>query len=123
MRGVLDQRALQAGVPDGLLEPRMARLLKRHGLPLPKFQHNVHSAAGKWLARVDFAYPELRIAIEVDGWAAHASARRLDADLSRQNKLILEGWLVLRFSWKAVVLRPGEVATAISAALGTRSAA
>ena len=123
LRAVLDQRALQRGMPDGLLEPRMARLVKKYGLPTPVFQHRVYSVGGVFLGRVDFAYPELKIAIEVDGWEAHATPAQLDRDLARQNKLILEGWTVLRFSWKRVVLRPAEVAAQIAAALGAGIAA
>jgi hypothetical protein len=118
LRAVLDERALRDGIPDGLLEPRMARLVKKYGLPMPVFQHRVYSKGGVFLGRVDFAYPELRIAIEVDGWEAHSTPAQLDQDLARQNQLILNGWTVLRFSWKRVVLRPAEVAAQIAAALG-----
>ena len=101
----------------------MARLVKKYGLPMPVFQHRVYSTGGVFLGRVDFAYPELKIAIEVDGWQAHSTPGQLDRDLARQNKLILNGWTVLRFSWKRVVLRPAEVAAQIAAALGAGIAA
>lgn len=123
LRAVLDERALRDGIPDGLLEPRMARLVKRYGLPMPVFQHRVYNAAGVFVGRVDFAYPELKIAIEVDGWQAHGTPRQLDRDLARQNKLILNGWTVLRFSWRSVVLRPSEVAGEIAVVLGAARSA
>ena len=118
LRAVLDERALRDGMPDGLLEPRMARLLKRYGLPVPVFQYRVYSADGVFIGRVDFAYPDLKIAIEVDGWQAHSTPSQLDHDLARQNKLILNGWTVIRFSWRRVVLRPAEVAAQIALVLG-----
>lgn len=117
LRRILDQRALGAARADGLLEPRMARLLKGTSLAMPVFQFDVYSADGVWLARVDFAYPHLKLAIEVDGWSAHGTPGALQRDLTRQNRLILEGWTVLRFTWEDVVTRPKEVATAIAAAL------
>lgn len=118
LRSILDARALGRGIPDGLLEPRMARLMRRHGLPQPAFQHVVR-ANGRFVARVDFAYPGRRIAIEVDGHEVHGTPEAMAADLERQNRLVLEGWTVLRFTWRQVVHQPDRVATAIAAVLVT----
>ena len=87
LREVLERRALGAARPDGLLEPRMARLLRRHGLPAAEFQHEVRNT-GRLVARADVAYPERRIAIEVDGWESHATPEALQTDLARQNGLV-----------------------------------
>jgi very-short-patch-repair endonuclease len=119
LRTVLDDRALGAARPDGLLEPRMARVLRSHGLPPAAFQHQVPEAA----ARLDFAYPELRLGIEVDGYDVHGTPRAMTADHERQNRLVMAGWTVLRFTWEQVVRRPGEVAKAVRAALGTQISA
>ena len=106
VRRVLDDRALGDQRPDGLLEPRMARLLRDGGLPPAIFQCTVRDESGRVLARVDFAYPDRRLAIEVDGWSTHGSPRALQADLERQNRLVAAGWTVLRFTWHDVVRRP-----------------
>lgn len=74
---VLDGRALGVAVPDGLLEPRMARLLRAAGLPDAVFQHVITRPDGSFLARVDFAYPELLLAIEVDGYEVHGPPRAI----------------------------------------------
>lgn len=108
---VLDQRALADARPDGLLEPRFARLVRRFGLPEPVFQFEV----GQF--RVDFAYPARKLAIEVDGYAVHGTRRAFQADRERQNRLVALGWTVLRFTWEDIVKRPGQVAAAIAAAL------
>lgn len=105
LRRIVDARALERGIPDGLLEPRFARLVRRHGLPMPDFQ--------VWVApgiRVDFAYPDRMIAIEVDGFGSRRTPADLDRSNERQNVLILQGWTVLRFSWKQVVKQPETVA-------------
>lgn len=120
LREVLERRALGAERPDGLLEPRMARLLRRHGLPPARFQHEVH-AGRRLVARIDFAYPGPRLAIEVDGWEQHATRESLQHDLTRQNALVGLGWTVLRFTWGDVVTRPGHVAAVIAGVLGTSS--
>ena len=119
LRAVLDDRALGAAPPDGLLEPRMARLLRSYGLPPAVFQHPVPEAR----ARLDFAYPELRLGIEVDGYEVHGTPRAMTADHERHNRLVAAGWTVLRFTWEQVVRRPAEVAKAVRAALGTQMTA
>jgi very-short-patch-repair endonuclease len=49
--------------------------------------------------RLDFAYPEERIAIEFDGFAEHGLLRStFDDDRVRGNALALAGWLVLHFT-------------------------
>lgn len=117
LRTVLDRRALLESPPDGMLEPRFARLLKQAGLPAAAFQFPV----GKY--EVDFAYPELMLAIEVDGYGPHASRRAFQSDRDRQNVLVGRGWMVLRFTWADVVRRPDHVARVIRSAIGQRQAA
>lgn len=114
LRRVLDDRALGQARPDGLLEARFARLLREHGLPQAVFQHRV----GRH--RVDFAYPELMIAVEVDGFEVHGTPTALQADLERQNRLVSAGWTVLRFTWRDVVRRPTWVAQQVGALLRQR---
>lgn len=49
--------------------------------------------------RIDIAFVERKIAVEVDGWAFHGKHRSAHAkDRERQNLLVLEGWRVLRFT-------------------------
>ena len=66
---------------------------------------------------VDVAFPEARLALEVDGRAYHSDARSFQRDRRRQNDLVAAGWTVLRFTWEDIVLRPGEVLARIEAAL------
>lgn len=113
LRHVLDARALGAIPADSVLEARMATLLQRHDLPRPAFQHEVRIGA-RLLARVDFAYPELLLAIEVDGLESHGD-RELQRDLERQNALVGQAWTVLRFTWTDVVRRPARVAREVRA--------
>lgn len=112
LRRILDRRALGASRPDSILEPRMARLLRRYDLPAAAFQHRVVKG-GRFVAQVDFAYPNAKLAIEVDGFEAHSSPRALQSDLRRQNDLVGAGWTVLRFTWEDVVRRTAAVAAQI----------
>jgi hypothetical protein len=112
---ILDERALGDEVNDSLLEPRMARLLRRAGVPPAIFHYVVTTPGGVFLAEVDFAYPELRLAIEVDGFNVHSTPKRMSKDFVRQNGLVPYGWYVLRFTWRQVVREPEMVFRTIAA--------
>lgn len=120
---ILAERALGAEVSDSKLEARMARLLKRAGLPKALFHYVVATPDGVFLAEVDFAYPALRLAIEVDGFQVHGTPRAMAKDFVRQNGLVPYGWHVLRFTWRQVVREPEMVAGAIAGALAGLAAA
>ena len=68
---------------------------------VPQFE--VRTRAG--LFRLDLALPELKIAIEYDGREVHDREDAFVNDRRRQNALVAEGWVVLRFS--AADLRGG----------------
>jgi hypothetical protein len=86
-----------AGLADGLAESaqetRLRLLMHRAGMPAPVAQHRVFDDDG-FIARLDLAYPELKLAIEYDGmWHGERSAF-LD-DRRRLNRLVAAGWVVL----------------------------
>jgi very-short-patch-repair endonuclease len=117
LRKVLEERALGDAVSDSELEKRMAKLLRRAGLPAAVFHCVVRTPGGVFLAEVDFAYPEIRLAIEVDGFGVHGTPRAMAKDFVRQNGLVPYGWRVLRFTWRQVVRQPEMVARTIGEAL------
>ena len=122
LREVLARRALGAKPPDSVLEHRTAAVFRRYGVPKPVYQHVVR-ADGRFIARVDFAYPEWRLAVEVDGHDSHATPAQLQQDLTRQNLLVAAGWTVLRFTWSDVIDRPELVASSIRRQLARLQAA
>jgi very-short-patch-repair endonuclease len=77
-------------------ETAFLRALRRRKLPVPVKQYRIVDPDGRFVARPDFAYPELRIAIEVDS-GFHLNPRQRRIDLRRQNKLQLVAWRVLYF--------------------------
>jgi very-short-patch-repair endonuclease len=120
LRQVLERRALGDAIPDGMIEPVMANLLRDHDLPMPVFQHELIVAGRR--RRLDFAYPGRLIAIEVDGWETHGTHEAFRADRARDDELAAIGWICLRFTWDDVVGRPGWVASIVRAALASRPA-
>ena len=72
--------------------------------------------------RIDVAFPALRIAIEVDGWAFHRTKERRDRDMIKANALSSAQWRLLTFSWEDVTQRPDYVLAAITSLLVTQRA-
>ena len=120
LRRVLEQRGLGTLTHEGALEPMLADLCARFGLPMPDYQYEITLDGGR--RRLDFAYPDLRIAIEVDGYEFHSRYERFEDDRVRANALELAGWLVLRFTWHELVHRPDRVAATIRRAVAGRAA-
>jgi very-short-patch-repair endonuclease len=113
---ILERRLLTGNKDQSELETRFHALMRRHDLPLPVLQHEVWFA-GRLVDQIDAAYPDAKLAIEVDGYEHHSSPDAFQRDRTRQNELVALGWTVLRFTWSDVVHRPTAVAAAIRAAL------
>ena len=120
MRGAGSAQARQvATLADGLAESpqetRLRLLLHRSGLPAPVAQHVVRDDAGRFVARVDFAWPGLRVALEYDGlW--HAEDGQFAKDRERLNRLREAGWVVV-FVTAADLHRPERLLRRIAEAL------
>jgi G:T-mismatch repair DNA endonuclease (very short patch repair protein) len=86
-----------AGLADGFAESppetRLRLLMLRAGLPTPVAQFRVFDDEGL-IGRVDFAFPELRLAIEYEG-AWHGEPQHVGRDRQRLNRLRAAGWRVV----------------------------
>jgi hypothetical protein len=56
--------------------------------------------------RLDAAYPDVRVAVELDGAAFHGSRQARERDLRRDTALASLGWVVLRFSYARLMADP-----------------
>ena len=89
-------------VPDSVLERAFLALVRGAGLPEPMAQVEVAYASG-FIARVDFAYPDLKVAIELDSRRHHLHADAFERDRAKRNRLQLLGWQVLSYTWEQVI--------------------
>lgn len=113
-------------------------------LPRPIYQHKFHSVR-KW--RVDFAYVDLRIAIEIEGMgrsdtdkktgvqtmrkrctacgqvppSAHRSMKGYEDDIEKYNELRIDGWTHLQFT--PAMVKSGVALQVLERCLKLRSAA
>lgn len=113
---VFDERLLRGADEDSKLELRLLDIIKRFELPPVTFQHEVWHE-GRFVARVDAAYPHRKIAMEADGFASRSSPAAFETDRDRQNELEVLGWTVLRFTRNAIVRRPRSVFDRIKSVL------
>ena len=114
VRRLLDERA-GTRLHESALEGRFARLLRRMGIELPVAQFEVRSTNGELVARVDFAFPELRLAIELDGYRWHSDPMAFRRDRQRRRRLSALGWTVLEFTWEDLNEHPETVVREILA--------
>lgn len=114
LRRVITANAHRGEITDSDFELLVIALLLEHGLPEPVLHHRVMDG-DRFVAEVDLAYVDLKIAIELDG-LVHLERDVRERDLARQNDLVLAGWTVLRFTSDRFVRRPDLVIAEIVAA-------
>jgi very-short-patch-repair endonuclease len=100
-RSTVMRAALEARLPgfdpgDSDMETKVLQWISSAGLPKPVQQHRVTVDGHSY--RLDLSYPDLKIAIEYDGWDAHSRRTSFDGDRARQNPLELMDWIVLRYT-------------------------
>ena len=97
---------------DSVLEAIMARLIARHGLPAVVFHPVIEGH------EVDFRVCDTPVILECDGWQHHGLDRAgFERDRDRDGDLIAAGWVVVRFTYRAIVSRPSATARRIRAAV------
>lgn len=114
-----DRRALlldSRDEPGSEAERLCHRLLSGAGIAGWKANHPFRVEGRSFF--LDVAFPSHRLVIEIDGRPHELDTGVFENDHDRQNALVLDGWLVLRFTWRMLVDGPEEVVARIRAALG-----
>ncbi|MDR7280896.1 DUF559 domain-containing protein [Catenuloplanes atrovinosus] len=120
-RRLLERLAEAEPLTESPMETLLRLLITDAGLPRPFAQVEVTTDGGRWLARVDLAYPDLRIAIEYEG-DHHRERDTFRRDITRKRTLEAAGWLVLRFTADDVLRRPADTVAMIAETLHRREA-
>lgn len=122
IRRVLAQRPLGEAVRESPLESLFDILVRDHGLPVPTAQFVIRDPGGSFIARVDYAYVDDRLGIEIDGSKYHGGSGQWEQDLDRQNRIMKVRWRLLRFPLSKLRDHPAGVAEMIRDALKIRPA-
>jgi predicted transcriptional regulator of viral defense system len=85
------------------LERRFIALCGKAGLPRP--QVNLHRHGFE----VDFTWPDRSLMVEADSLRHHGTRAAFERDRRRDQRLTVEGWRVVRFTWRQVVDEPDTV--------------
>ncbi|MBZ5733855.1 hypothetical protein K8Z61_05050 [Nocardioides sp. TRM66260-LWL] len=114
---------------ESVAESRFLHLVRRAGLPMPVIQMAIHDEGGRMVARLDAAWPDLGVFVEVDGRIKYDLPFG-DADpglvLWREKRREDEvrritGWRCLRVTW-ADLERPERLIGLLRSLLGSRAA-
>jgi len=105
---------LADGLAESPQETRVRLVIGRSRLPAPVAQYRV-LVDGRFVARVDFAWPGKKVALEYDGlW--HGDPDQFQRDRARLNRLREAGWTVV-FVTKEDLRDPERLVATIATAL------
>ncbi len=113
---VIEALEISSRPTESVLEEEFARLIDESDLPPPQYQYSLRSDDG-WL-RLDAAYPEIRLGIEIDGFVWHSSPSQVTSDRHRSNLLAALGWTMLHFTSHDIAERPDAVVAEIGGLYG-----
>jgi very-short-patch-repair endonuclease len=104
---------------ESKLEVKAWRLLRSSRIANPTRQLRVDVARGRWY-RLDFAWPELLVAFETEGFEWHGSRARWKQDRVRTAALERLGWRIVVATWGDVTLEPNSTLERVAMALAER---
>ena len=116
LRSALDGRFGHDPVPLSEWSRMVEDLLVASGLDRPRLEYRICSANGTLIAQVDLAFPDCRLAIELDSRRWHHNYESFVEDRRRRNRTTLAGWTVLNFTWEDYVDRPADLCAAVATA-------
>lgn len=91
---LLPKRAGQLERAESIEEINILDWIREANLPIPTAQFCIPVGSGSSF-RIDFAYPDLKVAIEVQSWRWHGGPAQHEKDASRTITLAAMGWIVL----------------------------
>jgi len=90
------------------LERHYLELIATAGLPAPTTQATLGKRDGR-LIRVDCRFPGTRLVVELLGYRYHRTELQMRHDAERINRLQLDGFMVVQFTYSQVVQEPEHV--------------
>lgn len=86
------------------LEKRFLAIVDRHELPRPRVNSHIEGY------EVDLAWPEAKLIVETDGFAAHGTRRAFENDRLRDRRLSRAGFRTIRLTPGSLAYEPEIVA-------------
>jgi hypothetical protein len=98
LKALLADEGVVRGITRKELEARFAALVATTDLPRP--QRNVNLAVGERFVEVDCLWRAQRLIVELDGGFVHGTWRTSERDREKDRLLMVEGWRVVRVTWR-----------------------
>lgn len=117
-RGLAERRRVVVSCSDNPWsggERTLQALLRDAGLE--GWVANPRLKLGGFVCHPDLLFEARRLVVEFDGFEVHSSRQAFEADRIRQNRLVLAGYRVLRYTWRRLSEDPDGVVEEISAAV------
>ncbi len=116
LREAVADWTIDAKPADSVLEIIMRRLIQRYALPPVTF----HPIIGGH--EVDFLVTGTPVILECDGWSSHGLIRaKFERDRVRDAELTARGWIIVRFTYRAITQDPKATADRFREAIDTWS--
>lgn len=112
--GVVNHEGLEVEMSLSRLQAQLWAVLKDE--PGATLEHSPGIPGRRF--RIDIAFPQALLAVEVDGWQHHGKYKAdFVRDRLRQNLLTLHGWRILRYSATTIYNQPDECLAEVRKAL------
>ncbi|MFN2525940.1 MAG: DUF559 domain-containing protein [Actinomycetota bacterium] len=108
LRKMVQARQGREVLNESPLETVWERVARRGRFP-PYVCQYVLTENRRYVGRIDFAWPEAKVAVEADSWKHHFGRQAWERDQAKNNFLQEHGWIILRFTWEQLTQRPDEV--------------
>lgn len=99
LRNILAVRTVDRALTESDMEMLLLQILRKNGLPEPTVQYEIWHK-GRFIARVDAAYIEWRIALEYESYEHHIGRTALVRDSARRNKIVGADWYPIAVTWE-----------------------
>lgn len=100
------------------LEELFAPFLRRHRLPMPRFNDWILLAPKRY--QVDCHWPGTNQIVELDGWEGHGTRSAFQDDRERDRRLRVAGYSVTRVTWNQLRDEPEAIASDLRVLLRDR---
>ena len=115
LRRLLDAHDSDRRTPESEMETMLIQCLRRNGWPEPVPQYEIRNG-GVFVARVDAAYPQWRVAVEYQSDEHHSGRRASERDNDRRLRIIAAGWVPVEATLPDVRNGGGRLCAALRAA-------
>jgi very-short-patch-repair endonuclease len=112
---LLDARGRDAAALESPLEVRAWRVLVGSDLPRPVRQFSIRSGDRRY--RLDFAWPEQKLAVECDGYTTHGGRAGFRRDRRKIAALAAIKWRVIPVTWEDVTRNRAQLLADVRDAL------